>query len=357
MKEKIKLKAWIKKHPVLFGLITIGMCIVLAGVGFLGTQAYGRYNLHKATAAAEITLQNSLQNEVTEEVEWEDGWIQYNGKVYEYNEDILSFLVLGVDNDEAVEDLEEGIGTAQADAVFLVVCNPDTNQVQVLSINRNTMIDIYLYDEHDYFAGTKEGQLTLQYGYGDGQEFSCEITSAAVSRILYGMPIHGYCAINMGAIPALNDAVGGIEVEIEEELVYKYGVFEAGTTEVLLGERAYYYLQRRDTSTFDSVSDRTDRHMTYMKLYVDKLKTLVKEDFGIVMTLYNTAMEYMVTDVSVDRMMYLAPTLLSYDFSETSMISLEGETVTGEKYEEFYVDEEALFDVLIEVFYQEVEMD
>lgn len=345
---------WFKRHKVLTVILMLMTCMIASVACFFGVQAYGQYNLHKATSQAEITLQNEFDTQ--DEVEWEDGWIRYDDKIYEYNEDILSFLILGIDNLEEVDAIEEGIGAAQADAIFLVVCNPDTKQIQVLSINRNSMVDLYLYDENEYFAGTQEGQITLQYGYGNGQEFSCEIMSAAVSRLLYGMPIHGYCAINMGAIPELNDAIGGVEVTIEEEIVYKTGTFEVGTTEVLLGERAYYYLQNRDTTTFDSVSDRTERHMEYMKLYVDKLKTLVKEDMSIVFTLYNTAMDYMVTDVSIDRASYLATTLLNYEFGSASMISLEGATITGEKYEEFYVDDEVLYDILIEVFYQEVEL-
>ena len=34
---------------------------------------------------------------------WQDGWIRYNGQIYAYNEDIMTFLVMGVDNDDVVK--------------------------------------------------------------------------------------------------------------------------------------------------------------------------------------------------------------------------------------------------------------
>ena len=59
-----------------------------------------------------------------------------------------------------------------------------------------------------------------KHGYGDGMELSCERSVAAVSRLFYNLPISGYAAINMGAIPALNDAVGGVQVTVLDDVIY-----------------------------------------------------------------------------------------------------------------------------------------
>ncbi len=356
VEDKVEIKVKTKMHLGLKILIGLVVVVVVIAATAVGARAYGKYNLQQATTSAELTLQSELGDAI-EDIEWEEGWISYNDKIYEYNDDILTFLVMGIDNTEEVDEIGEGIGGGQADALFLVVCDEDTNQIKVISINRNTMVDIYLYDENEYYAGSIEGQIALQYGYGDGQELSCEITSLAVSKLFYGVPIHGYAAINMGAIADLNDAIGGVEVTIDEEVVYRDIVFEAGTTELLLGERAFYYLKIRNTKEFDSVTDRTSRHMEYIQEYVSTLKTLVKEQPTIVFDLYNTAMAYMTTDVSMDKISYLAPTLLGYEFGETTIYSLEGETVTGEKYEEFYPSDESMYELMIEVFYKEVVID
>ena len=37
------------------------------------------------------------------------------------------------------------------------------------------------------------------------------------------------------------------------------------------------------------------------------------------------------------------------------MYTVSGETVMGEEFEEFYVDDDALYDLIIQIFYEEVE--
>ena len=37
------------------------------------------------------------------------------------------------------------------------------------------------------------------------------------------------------------------------------------------------------------------------------------------------------------------------------MYSLQGETIMGEEYEEFYADEKALFELILNVFYDVIE--
>ncbi|MDE7221158.1 MAG: LytR family transcriptional regulator, partial [Oscillospiraceae bacterium] len=71
-------------------------------------------------------------------------------------------------------------------------------------------------------------------------------------------------------------------------------------------------------------------------------------------SLYSTLSKYMVTDISVDEVGYLATQVLGYSFSGDRMYVLEGETRIGEIYEEFYVDEDALYRLVLDVFYEEV---
>lgn len=51
--------------------------------------------------------------------------------------------------------------------------------------------------------GTETKQLTLAYAFGDGREKSCELTVGALSKLLFGLQIDGYFAVNMDSIPYL----------------------------------------------------------------------------------------------------------------------------------------------------------
>ena len=80
-----------------------------------------------------------------------------------------------------------------------------------------------------------------------------------------------------------------------------------------------------------------------------------KSDISYPVKLYQIASSYIVTDISVDEMSYLASELLGYDIEGVKMYSIPGETVMGEKFEEFYVNEVQLKEMLLDVFYEKVD--
>ena len=60
---------------------------------------------------------------------------------------------------------------------------------------------------------------------------------------------------------------------------------------------------------------------------------------------------------SVDEAAYLATVAADFSFDPEGFLMLEGETVMGERFEEFYVDENALYEMILDVFYEEVKND
>lgn len=70
------------------------------------------------------------------------------------------------------------------------------------------------------------------------------------------------------------------------------------------------------------------------------------------MQLYTQITPYMVTDVTADEAVYLAGQALSYSFGDDDF-SHDGNGQKGEKFEEFYPDETALYELVLDVFYEE----
>ena len=62
----------------------------------------------------------------------------------------------------------------------------------------------------------------------------------------------------------------------------------------------------------------------------------------------------MVTDITVDEVSYLAMQAVGYSFNREDMHILSGETVMGVQFEEFHVDEKALYELILEIFYEDV---
>ena len=123
----------------------------------------------------------------------------------------------------------------------------------------------------------------------------------------------------------------------------------------LKGRNAFWYVQYRDTNVFASADLRLARQKQYLNSFIAAAKKAAKEDISVVLNLYQAIMPQMVTDVSLDEVAYLAPILLDYQFGTENFYMMEGEMVMGEQFEEFYPDETALYEMILEVFYEEVE--
>lgn len=283
------------------------------------------------------------------------GRVKYQNKLYEYNNNIITFLVMGIDKGkETFEPWEIDDGnTGQADALFLAVLDTEDKTIKVIGINRNTMTDIDFYDEESNYLATFPAQIALQYAYGNSREESCTYQLETVKKLFYNLPIHGYAAVDIAAVPAINDAVGGVDVDVLENLTRVDETLAKGSHIHLLGESAYWYVKYRDINLFASVDMRTKRQAQYLDGFIDAAKHAVRNNPFVALQLYREITPRMATDLSLPEVLYLASILPQYQFGEQSFYKIAGMTVMGEEYEEFYPDEAALFELILNVFYQE----
>ena len=384
MKEaKKRATRWNRVLKVIFIILIVVLTIILLGlIAFYAMRSTGKAKLHKTVIdMGEMNIGESMaatlpdggdkdshsdiENGTEPETETKrvlgKNQILYDGSVYEYNSDIITILVMGIDkNAVAVDDAgnvissSSGILGGQADALFLVVLDSKDKTVRVIAINRNTMAEIDTYDEEGNFTGQYVRQIALQHGYGYGGVESCERQVKAVSKLFHNLPIHAYASINMGGIPILNDAIGGVTLEILEDM-HKPGVdFEAGQGEHRMGKRAYDYVRERITSEFGSADLRLARQKQYITEYLRQLQSAALSDLSVVANLYSAISKYMVTDIDIDSCIYLASECVGYTF-DTNIYSVPGENVMGLRYEEYYVDDKALQDLIVDIFYDPAE--
>lgn len=359
--EKVKRDKKRKRKVVaLTVLAAITGLLAAAFAAFLIVGAIGKANLRSNVIAAP-KLENApvvieLQPTEEESAGWKEGWVKYNGQIYAYNEDILTFLIMGIDKTKDVKEVAEGTNGGQADALFLVVLNPHDDSLSVIGINRNTMTDVSVYDNNGSFVNTVKAQIAVQHGFGNGVEESCEYQVNAVQHLFYEMPVHGYAAINMSAIGPLTDMVGGVDVVALEDI--KSGnstVIKEGEEVHLEGDLAFAYIHNRDTKEFGSADHRLERQKQFITTYLQKVKQKTKEDIGFPISVYQSIAPQTVTSLTVDEMTYLVSIAKDYSFDENYLYTMKGETKQGNVFEEFYVDETDLFELILKVFYEPVE--
>ncbi len=365
MKRRKKCRINIRRKFLLAVIVLLGILFV-GGTSLIGAWVVmdwqGRNRLEKKqealpqNMAGDFTASGDIENLQT-------GELRYEGKTYAYKNDIITFLFMGIDRagkTQASENLFEG---GQADALFLAVLDPKEKKISVIGINRDTMTEVSVYDRNGLYAGKQTEQIALAHAYGDGMEKSCENTVEAVSQLFYGLPIHGYCALNMEVVTQINDAVGGVDVIIPESAAgadmeidgvrYKTG-WKAGEQVHLTGNDAYTFIRYRDTAQAESAEARLERQKQYLQAFMGQAVLAVKKDITLPLTMYQKISPYMVTDISAQEAVHVINDAISYSFSEDNLYSLQGEVRMGDIFEEFYPDEKSLYELILQVFYEEV---
>lgn len=278
-----------------------------------------------------------------------DHTIQWNGKKYTYNRNLTNVLFLGIDKSDSL-GAEYAPGDAgQADCIMLLSLDSETKQGKILQINRNTMTSLDIYDAYGNFLRSEDGQLALQYAYDIGGESSCWATKKTVGELLFGLEIDGYFSMDMDAIALINDAVGGVDVTMKEDYTQIDSSYTKGSTIHLDGEAAQRFIRYRDINEFNSVEGRMHRQTEYITALISTLRKSESQKLYDIISPYLG--DQILTDLNADELNALS----GYEYLTDQVQYLPGEMEQGQVYEEYYVDENALQDLIIQTFYTEVE--
>lgn len=276
----------------------------------------------------------------------------YNGTAYARREDLETVLLLGVDKFEG-ETPEGYINNQQADFLLLLVMDKQHETCTPIQLNRDTMTQIQILGVTGEPAGTFTGQLALAHTYGSGEEDSCENTVLAVENLLYGVGIDHYVSLTMDGVALLNDLVGGVTVEVLDDFSGIDDSLVQGETVTLQGQQALTYVRSRGGLEDSSNLRRMERQRQYLSALQQQLKAAVQQEDGFTLDALLQLNEYMVSDCTVDQLSDLGNSLAAYQVSD--ILTTPGDAQEGEEFMEFTVDEDALQQLVMEVFYEPVE--
>ena len=96
---------------------------------------------------------------------------------------------------------------------------------------------------------------------------------------------------------------------------------------------------------------RMERHKEYIDGFMQSLKAKRSEGDGFIYSMYADISPYIVTDLSANALSGMYSRYEGYQLKD--IISPKGENVRGEQYMEFYLDREALYKLILDVFYKE----
>ncbi|GMA45840.1 LCP family protein [Tetragenococcus muriaticus] len=236
-------------------------------------------------------------------------------------EEPFSVLLLGIDTGDLGRN-EQG----RSDTMMVATVNPQENTSTLVSIPRDTYVDIA--DE-----GTQD-KINHAYAFG-----GASMAMDTVSEFL-DIPLDHYVSINMQGIQELVDAVGGVDVDNDLEFEQDGHTYNFGRIH-LNGEEALGYLRMRHEDP-EGDYGRQARQRAVVEGVIDQATSLsgVTQYRGIL----DAVEDNMRTDLSFANMREIA---LDYReaFSNVDQLQLEGEGFMqgGVSYQQ--IDEDNLAEV------------
>ena len=322
--------------------------ILIIGAAALGTFFVGKSFLKQDTAVDAGAFEDS-QTDLKQETEKRNELqkeLTYQGKEYVYNNNLRTCLFLGVDTVGEV-NLQEHPGEAgQADCILLFIMDPETKKTTLLEISRNTLVDVDIYDFSGRWLSEANAQIALQYAYGDGKTKSSWLMKQTVSKLLSAVKIDAALAMNIEGVATATDFIGGVTLTLPEDYTYIDPALKKGETVTLKGELAEKYVRYRDVTQPGSNEERMTRQSQFIQALAGQLKSGGGKNTAFYQSVLNVLEDYINTDLSAEDLKSLA----EYDLEKT--VRLPGKERTGERYDEFVVDEEALTGLIVELFYQ-----
>jgi polyisoprenyl-teichoic acid--peptidoglycan teichoic acid transferase len=158
------------------------------------------------------------------------GWLRgLLGGAQEVPDGPLNVLVLGVD-ERPGSDVEG----SRSDTIMLVQVVPETGDVKLLSVPRDLLVEI---------EPGVEDRINAAYSYGGIEE-----TMGALQGYAQ-VPIEHYAVVDFEGFRDVINAMGGVEIDVEDEIPPKYGIKDGLQT--LNGAQALFYARYRGTTGGD----------------------------------------------------------------------------------------------------------
>ena len=236
-----------------------------------------------------------------ETVERQETGVSRKEEVNLKNKDSFSILLLGVDTGDLGRT-----DTGRSDAIMVATVSPEDNKTQIVSIPRDTYMEIVGYGTFD--------KINHAYSFG-----RAAMSMDSLEKYL-DIPIDHYAAINLKGIQDLVNAVGGVTVNNDLAFTSDGKSFDIGQIE-LNGEEALAFVRMRyDDPNGDY--GRQERQRLVIQGIMQQLISI--NSMAKYQSILNALSDNMTTDMNFATMQTIA---LDYRdaFSTIQMDQLQGE--------------------------------
>ena len=319
--------------------IIIAVLVIIA-VYFI-IRGMDRHDVRIRQAATENEMQR-----VWKEFQEKPVSIKLHKKTWKFAHPVQTYLFIGTDK-SGNEDAEgEEYHGSMADALMLVVVDKEEKTYGILQLNRDTITEVPMLLQDGSANASAQMQLCTAHWYGKDKAASCDNTVETVSKMLGGLPIDGYYALKMDAMPLLNHEVGGVTVTLEDDMTKLDPAMKKGATLTLTDRQAELLMQSRYAMDDDRNSQRMRAQQILLNAFMKKIKKQNAGDVNATVKLYDRLRPYATTDIKMNDLTALLKDMQGY--TDKGIITIDGTSKIGEKLHdgkkhwEFYMDEDSL---------------
>ena len=223
-------------------------------------------------------------------IDIDESLVSVNSGVEENLKGYRNIALFGIDT------REDSFNNSRSDSINIISINNATKDVKMISVYRDTYVDI---------EGYGLDKITHAYAYGGP-----ELALSTINRNL-DLNITEFVTVNFETVKTVVDTLGGIRLEITDAEANQIGLSSGGTY-TLDGKQALAYARIRK---IDSDYQRTERIRTVLNAVLNKVKTMSATE---ILDFVDVVLPHISTNISTNEIIAMAPSALSYNVSESS---------------------------------------
>jgi len=331
-----------RRRTVVIGLVVAALyALILAGIYVIGSRVEHREEPAEPVGSLDGRF---AQDELT---------YRYMNRTWTYRRnDLTNILMIGVDWTDTEQARASARYKGQADFLQLVSIDKGKRTISTIHIDRDTLTPIRIYGPFGDYAGVRETQICLSHAYGSTSKQACENTVWAVSHLLGGIPIKGYIVMDIGGIAAVNDALGGVTVTLNDDFTHLDPSMAKGATLTLEGRQAEYYVRSRMGVGAGTNISRMVRQRTFAEEANALMLEGMNNDMNYIGGVLDKISGHVTTDLSRGWMINTAYSSMEYE--RTGIHSVFGVHEVGEDgFMGFTPDPDSLGELLTSLFFEE----
>lgn len=275
-----------------------------------------------------------------------------SGVTHEYNQGVVSFLIVGLDSSEERENNSMGY---RADVIMVCVVDTNNKQASLISVPRDTKARVQVLNSEGKPTRMVTTRINAAFSYGfSPDKYGYQNTLDAVNDLFSvdGVkidPITTYVGADMDDFVMAANLIGGVDLQLPHDVP---GFGSGGDWIHLEGERALDYVRIRKGKGLTGMdTDRTERQRGFLRAVAGKMQQ--EGALKTVPKIYNECVRegYIHTNMTIDQMYAISASLEDIYLDTVVFSMLPGYINDNEGVGYWHVNKTDLKSMILDIFY------